>query len=129
MGNINYNELDRIIEQYRFTPMEWGINDCAKFAALILRKCVGIDALHGLDWENEEQGQELIKDGFPAMVDKVTGFKRILPLMAQRMDLCWIDYLNTNAIGVCVGKYIILPSKRGLRFISITKASIAWRVE
>lgn len=124
-----------VIADWRSRPFRWGQSDCVHFAAVVLT------SVRGQNWQALDFGHytsrrsaqaELRKLGFSTLPDAVSaliGPARCDPhAVPLRGDLVAIPTAFGPALGVCLGAHLAAPGPQGLSFLSLSKASLSWRV-
>lgn len=129
------DRLDAAIEEARRRPFEWGVHDCALFAAGIVEALTGFDCC--AEWRGgyagEAEAAQVVRasGGLSAMVTAVLG-QPILIAFAQRGDVVMIEVGPSaeweGALGVCVGDKAAVATASGLRFAPRAMWLHAWRV-
>ncbi len=123
------------------TPFEWGVNDCALFAA------DGIQAITGVDIAADFRGKYTDEAGAWQCIKDVTGGTTVAdaaaycttqhsltewahPLMAQRGDLVVFENGGALVAGLVhlSGRHIVAVGENGLYRFSITAIERAWHV-
>ncbi len=123
--------LAEFLASRRMTPYEFGINDCATFAADCLLYITGTDPLapwRSNLWSNgEEAGAALdAAGGLVAAVDNI--FPRVPRALAQRGDLCLVkDSADQPSLAICAGSVAVSPGFDGQVHSPMRDARLVWR--
>lgn len=126
--------LAAFIEARRDQPFDWAVNDCCALAADAVLAMTGRDFLADYRgrYATEEQAAALMGEGgLPAFLPRVMaafGAVPVLPAEAQRGDVALIGLENQLVCGVVTGPHIAAPGARGLAFVPLRRASMAWGV-
>jgi len=126
--------LAEFIEQRRDVPFEWAVNDCCAMAADAVLAMSGRDFLakYRGRYATEEQAEALMGEGgLPGFLQRVLaafGGVEIPPAEAQRGDVALIGLENQLVCGVVTGPHIAAPGARGLAFVPLRRATMAWGV-
>lgn len=115
--------LDQYIMANRRKPFEWGVHDCAWFAAGWIKHASGIDFLAAYpSWATEEEADAVIElaGGLETVMD--SKFSRINPALAKDGDIA------LRAGGLCIysGNRIVTTGKTRLLFADRAEAACAW---
>ncbi|HPE49720.1 MAG TPA: hypothetical protein PLR76_15055 [Hyphomonas sp.] len=116
-------------------PHEWGVHDCATFAADCVEAMTGIDPIADLrgHWQGPVSARRLIaEEGADTLGDLAAQrLPEIAPSMARRGDvvLCKSDGTNeTEFLAICQGHTAVGPAAHGLIHVPMTQALRAFRV-
>ncbi len=126
--------LAAFIEARRDVPFEWALNDCCALAADAVLATTGRDFLADYRgrYVNEAQAEALMGEGgLPAFLPRVMaafGAPALPPVGAQRGDVALIGLENQLVCGVVTGPHIAAPGARGLAFVPLRRATMAWGV-
>lgn len=124
--------LNAAIEAVRDRPFEWGRHDCCLFAADIVLAMTGCD--HAADYRGTYKTahgakRALIKRGYASIEQALDElFVRVDCRLAQRGDLV-VTESDGLAVGIHLGSGLAFVSEKGLEFLPVSEALIAWRVE
>lgn len=127
--------LDDAIAVARVQPFVWGEHDCCLFAADCVLAMTGHDP--AADWrgryDDSEGAYALLTErhggDLAAAVDAALGERLSGPAFAQRGDVVMIDTPLGLALGVCAGRFHVVPTRpRGLIAFRLSQALAAWRV-
>lgn len=127
--------LDEAIAVARVQRFAWGRHDCCLFAADCVLAITGEDpaaAWRG-QYDNAAAGYALLtarhKGDLARAVDEVLGERLGSPAFAQRGDVVMVDTPGGLALGVCTGRYHVVPTEpEGLVTLRLSQAICAWRV-
>jgi hypothetical protein len=126
--------LAAFIEARRDMPFDWQVNDCCVLAADAVLAMTGRDFLADYRgrYATEEQAEALMGEGgLPAFLPRVMaafGAQEVPPAGAQRGDVALIRLENQLVCGVVTGPHIAAPGARGLAFVPLRRATMAWGV-
>jgi hypothetical protein len=124
--------LAHYLESRKSTPFEYGVHDCALFAADWVIEATGSDPLGGLRglWTDEQSAMLLIQEiSLRERVAQALWTDELAPLLAQRGDLILHDLLGREGIGICVGDKFAAPAEElGFRLVPMKFAIAAWRI-
>ena len=126
--------LAAFIEARRDQPFDWAVNDCCALAADAVLAMTGRDFLADYRgrYATEEQAEALMGEGgLPAFLPRVLaafGAVPVPPAEAQRGDVALIGLENQLVCGVVTGPHIAAPGARGLAFVPLRRATMAWGV-
>jgi len=122
------------IDAAREQPFVWGENDCCLFAAHCVEVITGID-LSGdyRSYKTKAEALRLLKKyggvaGIAEAIAKQHNILEILPLNAQRGDVCLFDIGRGDTLGVIAGEHIFAPGPDGLLGFPVLQAKRAWRI-
>lgn len=129
--------LAKFIEERRFTPFAWGVNDCCLFSADGIHK-----AILGVDYASEFRGTYDSALGAARIFEKYgglefmvsemftkAGFPESNPNLAQRGDpVIYVSPEYGATLGLCVGPDAAFVAEKGLGFIRMSKVKKAWRL-
>ena len=131
----------RFLLDHARTPFQWGVADCATFAA------DGILAQTGTDIASDFRGKYSDEAGAWAAIKTITGGTTVAdaaawcavkhgmvelqhPLQAQRGDLVTVEDSGNEVAGLVHlnGRDVVVVGQHGLHRVPITKILRAWRV-
>lgn len=116
------------IAQHRNAALEWGVLDCAKFAAGAVQAMTGVNPMREFKYRSEAGAwRSLKKNGFASLADAMDAkFPRIPKALAGRGDVVMRD----NCLGVCIGAEGLFLPLEGSGLIRVHRRdwSHAWRV-
>jgi len=125
------------IEAHRNRPFEWGVHDCALFAADVVQAMTDVDysgKFRGR-YSTEAEANELLErmGGLEAIATDALGEPLDNPRFAQRGDVILINNdrcfpRGMEALGICIGHKCAYVGKKGLIFLSMKDWQKAWRV-
>ena len=129
------DRLAKFIEGAQKRPFSWGEFDCCLFAADWVREMTGTDAaaeLRGV-YASEDDALELVRayGGMTAMVDFLLSPYNVAMVpreLARRGDVCLVDSVHGEALGVCCGERIACATYTGLVMAPMRLAHAAWRI-
>lgn len=111
---------------------EWGVHDCATFAADCVEAMTGIDPIADLrgHWQGPLSARRLItEEGADSLGDLAAQrLPEIAPSMAQRGDVVLCKGDPDEFLGVCQGHTAVGPAAHGLIHVPMTQALRAFRV-
>jgi hypothetical protein len=127
------NNIDDIILNAASHGFEWGVQDCALFAADV------IDAQLGTEYANDYRGhysselgaaKRLLKFGFKN-VEQIADYlmKEANIEETKKGDIAMADLGAGDALGVVIGKNAVFLTLDGMVSVVKTKCSKFWRVE
>ena len=125
--------LNEHIEQAKGIVFEWGMNDCALWAADWVNKATGNDFAsqwRGL-YTTEAELNALMAEReleLPGDIADDVGLPQMDVPFAQRGDIVLVRQGRRKALAGCVGAEIAAPSKAGLESLPISVAINAWRI-
>ncbi len=127
-----YDRLNRFIESRKNTDFEWGVNDCALFAADAVKVQTGAD--FGSEWRgNYETALECSR----LLNERKTSLEQIAtdafgePVsvkLLKRGDVCLFDNGDGLSLGVCVGVKIASTGKTGVEYVDMKNCVKGWNV-
>lgn len=118
------------IKAARARPFSWGVHDCCAFAATVVAQMTGRDFMVDFpDYQDEAGAEAIIQQhgGVEGIATRCLG-DPIPVLKAQRGDVCSVDTEQGPALGICDGLVVWCAALRGLSFVPLAKARMAWRV-
>lgn len=136
-------DFHQFLQQRKNSPFEWGVHDCALFAA------DGIEAITGVDIASAFRGKYSDEAGARAAIKEVCNGETVAdaaawcaaqhglrelqhPLMAQRGDLViYEDVVTGQPISGIVhlsGRHLVAAGPRGLKRVGIHMVRRAWHV-
>jgi hypothetical protein len=122
--------LAAVIEAARQQPFRWGRHDCCLFVAACVAAMTGVDA--GSIWRHRYgsaiQARDLIVrewGSIAAMVSAHLGGALADPRFARRGDVVLTD---RDTLAICTGGRLAGAGDRGLVFLPLGSAHMAWRV-
>lgn len=124
------SRLATYLEEERYLPLVWGVNDCCQFAANIVCLITTRDYSMAVgDYGSKAEAVKILKreGGVERIADKCLG-GRISPKQAQRGDVVSLRFNGRQSLGVCVGTKAAFKTDEGLGFTSIDMCNHAWRV-
>jgi hypothetical protein len=129
-----------LLERAR-VPFQWGVNDCALFAADGIRAIAGVDIAEDFrgKYDDEAGAFELIKtvtggttvaDAAAYCADKHGLRERVHPLMAQRGDLVVVESLGMLISGLVHlnGRHVVVAAEKGLNRLPIMSVKRSWAI-
>ena len=125
-------DLNAYLREVRDRPFEWGVHDCAMFAAGAVLSMTGVDPIPEFRGEYDSavgSARALIRLGYADLEAAMDAKFAETPIaMAQRGDLVWHDM----SVGVCMGGHGLFvgeeDSGEGLIRIPRSDWMKAWRV-
>lgn len=110
-------------------PFEWGVHDCAHFAAGVVAALTG-EYPQFPRYKTERAALKLISQKpLRARAGEILG-DEIDVQMAQRGDIVMVvDDVNGPSLGLCFGENSIFVRKEGLYPIQTAQCLCAWRVD
>lgn len=121
--------LEALLAERWARPFEWGVNDCALFAADAVRAQTGLDPAAPLRgrYTSAIAAGRIVRQlgGLPRIVTGALGQPLRAPLLACAGD---VGYSDSQALAVCIGEHWVCPGARGLVLLPLTAATLAWRV-
>lgn len=112
---------------------EWGVHDCALFAADCVRVMTGADPMadiRGTYTTRIGAARAIKKLGVDTLAEAVTlQLPSIVPSMAQRGDVVLCNGSDGEFLAIVQGITAVGPSRRGLIHVPVSQALAAWRVE
>lgn len=131
---MRFVKLFEHIEAARNKTFEYGVHDCALFAADWVAECTGVDPAADLrGYSGKEAADEIISSygSLEALITDRLG-EPIPVAWASRGDIV-IATLPTpegeaDCVGICAGASSAFASHVGVRMIPTSRARLAWRV-
>jgi len=130
--------LATLLESARSTPFAWGTHDCCTLAADAVLATTGQDPLAPLRgrWASADEAAQLLRllGGLQADTSAALQAEPTAPAMAQRGDVVLLAMGNTQALGVCAGRWVVAAGPDGLAFVDLyartgdTRPLAAWRI-
>jgi len=130
--------LAHLLDAAAHRPFVWGTHDCCTLAADAVQALTGQDPMAPLRgrWASERQAAELLRllGGLQPAVSAALQAEPTLPAMAQRGDVVLLAMGNTQALGVCAGRWVAAAGPGGLAFVDLyarsgdTRPMAAWRI-
>ncbi|MEJ2803854.1 hypothetical protein WAE61_18365 [Comamonadaceae bacterium PP-2] len=122
--------MAEVVLQRLDLPFAWGTNDCAVFAADVVRAVTGEDPLAALrgQWVDLSSAARAIAaaGGLEAGLESM-GFERLEPLYAQRGDVVvYRGEAGDLSLAICAGDSLLSPGEAGLQRLSIARGVSAW---
>lgn len=128
------SKMNEVIDKARTTPFEWGVSDCALFAA----DCV--KAMTGFDWAEPFRGRYKTPRGSLLALKKYgngslektmdASFERHSKIaLTRRGDVVAMDNPAGVCLGICVGSIVAVRSEKGVEFFPVKQAIASWRVD
>lgn len=115
------------------TPHEWGVHDCAIFAADAVLEMTGEDPMQDLrgSYDSPVSAARVVRQaGFESLGDMIADrFEECPPAMVRRGDLILADGEMGEFIAVVTGHTAVGPAAFGLSHVPITEARRAYRVD
>jgi hypothetical protein len=126
-------KLADFIHSKATTPFEWGVNDCALFAADCVKAITDIDLATDLrgTYATAREAYELIKDrgGLEAIATAALGQPMEFKLQMQRGDVALVNINGRESLVICADSVLVGPAvESGIALIPITEAVKAWEV-
>lgn len=128
--------LDRLVQQARDVPFCWGQHDCVHWAITVAEELTERAWAPALPEYSDAAGALAVvhRLGFDGLLEAVTHYlgEPVRPSFAQRGDLTLVGTNETAwplALAVCLGHRAAVPGEQGLRFVPMSSAVAAWRVE
>lgn len=123
-----------LIEKRRSTPFQWGLHDCALFAADCILAQTGHDPAAAFrDRYTTERGalRVLRREGFRTLVAAVTDRlgAPVPPAFAQRGGVVrYRTQAGGTALAVCLGAFALAPGAQGLDVVPTDRWVEAWNL-
>lgn len=116
------------VDAHRSVPFEWGVNDCATFAAGAVHAITGTRLQLPIATSAQAYAH-LVRDhgSLAKMTDDVMG-AQIVPAYARRGDIVLIEMDGRECLAVCLGAVAAAPAADGLRIAPMGAATAAWAV-
>lgn len=123
------HELAEYVHARQEMPFEWGVHDCAHFAAGAVAS-ITAEYPQFPRYKTERAALKLIaQKPLRDRAGEILGLE-IDVSMAQRGDVVMVvDAINGPSLGVCFGENSIFVSKQGLNHVPTAQCWCAWRVE
>lgn len=131
-------DLDAFVRERMRMPFAWGSNDCCTFAHAAARLITGGAVEIAIPDYTDELGarrsiRALAGDGASdvrAVADAVLGeASRIVPALAQRGDLVFMEGRAFGSLGVCFGIHSWFVAEDGLIAVpTMDRVACAWQV-
>lgn len=132
--------LQRVIDEFRQVPFEWGKHDCGLFAARVLLEITGQDALNPYKgrYKTEQEAMNMVMQEFGSLEALACHHlgEPIAPLKACRGDIVlgrFFDAAQERRVdpeaenfAVCIGRRCITAGTRELLQWPLSKGRIAW---
>lgn len=120
--------LFEYVQSKTLTPFEWGVHDCATFAAGAILSITG-ELLFTPAYTDVfgAKAFELSVGGFTAYLSNLFG-EPIAPLQVQRGDIGLLILEDRELLSVVIGSQVVAPGENHLMYYPITMLSKAWRV-
>ncbi len=142
LGEIKHLEnwptkLNDFIDSCRTKPFEWGQHDCCLFAANAVQATTGIDPAAGTfrgKYKTNFEALRLVRrfGGIEKLAAKVCArfeFPPVKVTLAQRGDMVLLKKKQEDPVmGICLGRISAFPAMEGLRFVSTSECSKAWKI-
>jgi hypothetical protein len=121
--------LAEYIRERQEKPFEYGVHDCAHFAAGAVQ-AITEEYPKFPNYKTEHAALTLIaKKSLQHRTREILG-EEVSVNMAQRGDIVmFVDETNGPSLGVCFGANSIFPSKHGLLHVKTADCLCAWRIE
>ena len=121
-----------LVEQRRRAPFEWGVNDCASFAADAVLAMTGADPLGGLRgaWASHDEAQALLASmgGLAAAAENLLG-PSAADGRARRGSIVCAHMEGQEIMGVMLsGSLWCAPGPRGIVFRPRAEVVAAWNL-
>lgn len=116
-----------LIAQRLHAPFQWGVNDCALFAADAVLAQTGIDFAEDLRGLNARQAMRALRahGGLSALATRALGEPGI---EARPGDIVLIENCGRALLAVFNGRLALAPGATGLVGMPPTSARAVWRV-
>ena len=112
-------------------PFEYGISDCALFAAGALNAMTGSDpsADYRGRYTSLRGGLRILrKDGFRDHVERAAALLAEVPPQRARVgDIAVVDTVDGPSLGVVQGEWIAVRTLSGLGFVPVDQATCVFR--
>lgn len=133
-------KLHAYIEQHRYAPFAWGVNDCCTFAADWVRELTGQDTMAALRASTARQASRSIAalGGLDAAVKtqlQACGIQYVqhefvgLPGSLILFKTTRASKYSSHSIGICLGAVIAAPSIEGLAFMRLQAHRVVCALE
>lgn len=121
--------LRETVDSYRAEPFSWGRHNCGLFAARCVDACTGSSWAAEFEFSSPREALQFVKDegGIEAAVTARLG-EPFHNYFARRGDVCLVDVVDGDGLGVCYGPEILVPSDDGLESYPLRRARKHWRV-
>jgi hypothetical protein len=127
-----YSRLSDAIEGALQRPFEWGVHDCALFAADAVLAMTGVDLADGFRGHYRSAGgamRILGRGGCDDVTEyAATLLPEIAPALAAAGDIAAVLTKAGPALGVLTGPLVAVPGAGGLGFVSRGEAIRAFHV-
>jgi hypothetical protein len=121
--------LDAFLADRSRQPFEWGVNDCALFAADAVLAMTGVDfAVSFRGYRSGRGAGKLLREcrHLSGIASALLG-EPMEPGFAQRGDVVLVAGPARNSLGICLGAHYAGPGKFGVEYGPIDRALSAWR--
>lgn len=112
-------------------PFEWGVHDCALFAADAVKAVTGVDPAAELrgTYSTAAGAARVLSErgGLDAIATAALGQPRA-PLMARPGDVGLVLNDGRECLGVCTGSTWHVPGQSGLVALPLADAVSSWKV-
>jgi hypothetical protein len=119
------------LRRHATADFTWGVHDCCSFAANNFMAVTGVDPILPFRnlWQDEKSAEVFVNlyGGLFSVVRHVLGEPIPNPAFIRRADI-GICVGVQPVVAVCVGEYLVAPSKHGLYKLDLATLTDAWCV-
>ena len=128
--NSNQLALRKVIRDYAHHPFEYGVLDCAHFAALVVQEAVGEDYTEAFKYHDAESAVEFMGDDYVAKVSEVLSREPVAFEDTTEGDPVMIRIPTVGAtLGVKFSaSQVVLKTKKGVMWMDDRNFIAGWSV-
>ena len=127
------SKLNNYIEEMRYKPFQYGLNDCCSFTIRAQKIITGGTLFPEFDgtYSSLKEGKEILKKlGFKTWISGCNKrLKKIDVNFAQRGDVVSMRTFDSFAMGICMGKFGFFVGEKGLINLPREQLKLAWRID
>lgn len=122
-------QLERFVAARAERAFEWGVNDCALFAADCVEALTGERLLSNLRGYDGRGALRLLADrgGLRGIATEALG-EPVAPAFAAVGDVVLLRMGDSEALGICNGTVAMGPGPAGIEIVGMDAALAAWKV-
>lgn len=127
-----YSRLSACIEGALQRPFEWGVHDCALFAADAVLAMTDMDLADGFRgrYRTARGARRILgRGGMAGVADlAATQLPDVAPALAAQGDIAVVVTGDGPALGVVTGPLVAVPGRAGLGFVPRSEATRAFHL-
>ena len=120
--------LAAYVQTHREAPFEWGVHDCATFAAGAVRTITGEDRFSAPYVGLRAAGEYMDSVGGVAAHATALLGPPVPPMLVKSGDVALLDLNGRDTLSVCLGETYAVPGPEGLVLYRRSSVKFGWSI-